>query len=181
MITGADRHQTVLTHATLAQAQYHGHPGFGSGSGPPGGDGSGSGAPGGDGSGSPFGPGADGQGGGFGGQGAGAFGFGPGFDVGTATRYRVIHGILAAVAFVILLPMGSILMRIIPGRFAIWIHGLTQLVAYIIYIAAAALGFWMIQEVQIPRSGGSLVSQARSSHTLFDLNFASVLLTTSVS
>lgn len=99
----------------------------------------------------------------------------------TATRYRVIHGILAALAFVILFPMGSILMRIIPGRFAIWIHGLAQLVAYIIYIAAAALGFWMIQEVQIPRSNGSLVSQVRSSHAHFDPDFASVLLTTPIS
>lgn len=70
----------------------------------------------------------------------------------------MIHGILAALAFVVLFPLGSIFMRIIPGRFAIWIHALTQLCAYIIYIAAAALGFWMLQEVQIPRLNGGLVS-----------------------
>ena len=58
-------------------------------------------------------------------------------------RMVMAHGILACLAFVILFPSGSILMRLgsFPG---LWLaHGLFQIFAYIIYIAAAALGLYM--------------------------------------
>jgi hypothetical protein len=135
----------LLTAAvSLASAQYYGSPGAGYG-------GYGGGASGG--SGDSSGSSTD-----FGGFSRGGFGFGPGFDVTTATRYRTIHGILACLAFAVLFPIGAIFMRLVPGRFAIWIHAATQVVAYIVFIAGAALGFWMIQQVQIPFAGGSLVS-----------------------
>ena len=49
-------------------------------------------------------------------------------------------------------------MRLVPGRFAIWIHALTQFLGYAVYIAAAGLGFYLVHEVRIPPDGGSLVS-----------------------
>ncbi len=76
----------------------------------------------------------------------------------TATRYRTIHGILAALAFVVLFPVGSIFMRLIPGRAAVWFHALTQMIAFILFIAAVALGIQLIRIVQIPFGGGNLVS-----------------------
>jgi len=75
-------------------------------------------------------------------------------------RARAIHGILAALAMVVLFPAGSIFMRVIPGRFAIWIHGLAQLVAYVVYIAAVGLGLYLVREVQIPFGDGNLVSDS---------------------
>ncbi|KAL1881487.1 hypothetical protein VTK73DRAFT_3549 [Phialemonium thermophilum] len=130
-------------------AQWSGPPGWGGSS--SGGDSSGRG------SGFGFGSGSGSGANGFGPQGFGG-GFGPGFDIDKAIHYRAVHGILAALAFVVLFPVGAILMRIVPGRGAIWVHGIFQLVAYIIYVAAAALGFWMIREVQIPFSSGNLLS-----------------------
>ncbi|KAH8903658.1 hypothetical protein BR93DRAFT_947285 [Coniochaeta sp. PMI_546] len=88
----------------------------------------------------------------------GGFRGGVNFDVNTATRYRTIHGILAAMAFVILFPVGAMAMRLIPGRSALWLHGITQVVAYISFIVAVGLGIWLVQEVRIPVAGGSLLN-----------------------
>lgn len=46
-------------------------------------------------------------------------------------------------------------MRVIPagGGWAIWIHALAQLVAYVVYIAGVGLGLYLVREVQIPGQG----------------------------
>jgi len=53
------------------------------------------------------------------------------------------HAVLAALAFVVLFPTGGILIRVasFPG---LWIaHGLFQIFAYVVYIAAFGLGIYM--------------------------------------
>ncbi|KAI1208913.1 uncharacterized protein F4807DRAFT_104065 [Annulohypoxylon truncatum] len=82
----------------------------------------------------------------------------PDFDVEKAMNYGTAHGVIAALCFAILFPAGAILMRIIPGRHAWWIHGVFQVIAYLLYIAAAALGIRLIQIIKIPPNGTSLVS-----------------------
>ncbi|KAK0615629.1 hypothetical protein B0T17DRAFT_496840, partial [Bombardia bombarda] len=74
----------------------------------------------------------------------GSFQNGAGFDIETAMRARAIHGILGALAMVIFFPAGSIFMRVIPGRFALWIHALAQMIAYCVYIAAVGLGLYLM-------------------------------------
>lgn len=69
------------------------------------------------------------------------------------------HGILAALAFVIFFPFGAIFMRIIPGRFAIVLHALTQLFAYTLYIAAVGMGIWMASTIRF--GGFDFVSNMR--------------------
>ncbi|RYO74351.1 hypothetical protein DL764_010876 [Monosporascus ibericus] len=78
----------------------------------------------------------------------------PGDD---AMHYRDIHGILAAIAFVGLFPLGSIFMRVIPGRFAWIVHAITQTVAYMVFIGAAVLGLYLVNTIQIPPNGASLL------------------------
>ncbi|KAK4170910.1 hypothetical protein QBC36DRAFT_341007 [Triangularia setosa] len=85
-------------------------------------------------------------------NGFGSFNAGAGFDINAAMRARAIHGILAAVSMAILFPSGSILMRIIPGRFAIWAHGISQSVALVVYIAAVGLGLHLVREVSGARN-----------------------------
>ncbi|EFX00539.1 integral membrane protein [Grosmannia clavigera kw1407] len=75
-----------------------------------------------------------------------------------AIHYRTVHGILASLAIVVLMPVGAILMRIIPGRFAIWIHAIAQVLAYLLFVAGAALGLYLVNTVRFPFSGGSLLS-----------------------
>ncbi|KAK4221538.1 hypothetical protein QBC38DRAFT_491855 [Podospora fimiseda] len=88
----------------------------------------------------------------------GNFQAGASFDVNEAMRVRAIHGILAAVAMAVLFPGGSILMRIIPGRFAIWAHGLAQIAALSIFIAGVALGLQLVRIVRIPNGNGDMWS-----------------------
>lgn len=71
---------------------------------------------------------------------------------------RAIHGILGALAMVVLFPGGSILMRVIPGRLALWAHAVVQLVSLCVFIAAVALGVRLVREVRIPFGDGSIVS-----------------------
>ncbi|KAJ3938271.1 uncharacterized protein N0V96_011516 [Colletotrichum fioriniae] len=94
----------------------------------------------------------NGNGNGFG-NGNGGNGFGGnfnnfvGFNIQEAMHTRRIHGILGTIAFVIVFPIGSIAMRIIPGRFSWLIHGLIQMAGFVLYIAAAALGIKLTQQV----------------------------------
>ncbi|KAI2472406.1 hypothetical protein F4781DRAFT_428377 [Annulohypoxylon bovei var. microspora] len=98
------------------------------------------------------------------------------FDVGQAMKYGTAHGIIAALCFAILFPAGAILMRIIPGRHAWWIHALFQVVAYILYIAAAALGIRLVQMIKIPPSGSSLLeSSSTNAHPIIGLVILAVL------
>ncbi|KAK8114602.1 cytochrome b561 and DOMON domain-containing protein [Apiospora kogelbergensis] len=120
------------------------------------GDGSGSGS-----SGSGNGNSGSGQGG-DGGNGFGSFQNGAGFDVDQAMSIRQVHGVLAAIAFVGLFPIGAILMRVIPGRFAWIIHGVFQILAYGVYIAAAALGIQLMQLIRIPLNGTSILIPAQA-------------------
>jgi hypothetical protein len=101
-----------------------------------------------------------GYGGGYRGGAVGSNGNRAGFDVERAMDYRRIHGILAALAMVLLFPIGSILMRVIPGRLAVWVHAGFQALAWCVYVAAAGLGIYLVRMVQIP--GGGLVRSSSS-------------------
>jgi hypothetical protein len=83
-------------------------------------------------------------------------GFGPIAQFGRFNRHqaryvRYAHGILAGLAFVILFPIGAIAIRIIPGRFALFIHAGFQLIAYLIYMVAFGLGVWLVQDLRYGR------------------------------
>lgn len=71
---------------------------------------------------------------------------------------RVIHGGLAAIAMVVLLPWGSILMRVVPGRWAMKVHATMQMVALVVYFLGAAVGITLVRDVRIPGQSGGLVS-----------------------
>ena len=140
---------TVAVTTTAATAAYDGGghgPNYGSGSGIGGNSGNGNG---------------NGNGNGFGGS-SSSSSFGPGFDVESATHLRTIHGILAAVAFVGLFPVGAVLVRVVPGRFTWIIHALTQALAYVMFVGAAVLGLYLVSMVKIPPNGASLVSFSSS-------------------
>lgn len=64
----------------------------------------------------------------------------------TAVHRSIAHGVLASLAFVVLFPIGSILIRLASFRGLWLIHGLFQIFAFVVYIAAFALGIWMTQQ-----------------------------------
>jgi hypothetical protein len=61
----------------------------------------------------------------------------------------IAHGVLAALAFVIFFPTGAILIRLGSFRGLWLVHGLFQLFAYAIFIAAFAIGVWLIHGLPI--------------------------------
>ncbi|RYP63916.1 hypothetical protein DL771_009028 [Monosporascus sp. 5C6A] len=107
------------------------------------------------------------------GDGSGFRGGQPGDD---AMHYREIHGILAAIAFVGLFPLGSIFVRVIPGRFAWIIHAITQTVAYIVFVGAAVLGLYLVHMIQIPPNGASLLeTSAVNAHPIVGIVILALL------
>ncbi|KAK4133699.1 hypothetical protein BT67DRAFT_366696, partial [Trichocladium antarcticum] len=65
---------------------------------------------------------------------------------------------------VILFPAGSILVRVLPGPFALWCHAIAQLVAICVFIAAFALGVHLVREVRLPVGDGSIMSNSSTSY-----------------
>lgn len=59
------------------------------------------------------------------------------------------HGAIAALAFVILFPIGSILIRVasFPGLW--WIHGAFQFLSYLLFVAAFGAGVWLVNNAPI--------------------------------
>lgn len=73
----------------------------------------------------------------------------------------MIHGILASVAFLFVFPLGSIAMATIRrGRWGYWVHLVSQMLGWFMFIAVAALGFKMLGAVRVRTREGreSLVS-----------------------
>jgi Cytochrome domain of cellobiose dehydrogenase len=60
--------------------------------------------------------------------------------VGGGNNLIAIHGIMAAVVFCLVFPIGGIMIRLLSFPGLLWVHGGLQLVAYAIFIAAIALG-----------------------------------------
>lgn len=65
---------------------------------------------------------------------------------------------------VILFPVGSMLMRVIPGRFAIWIHAVFQMMALAIYVAGAGLGIYLVTYVTLPFNMGTLLTNSSTNY-----------------
>lgn len=62
-------------------------------------------------------------------------------------KILIAHGVLAALAFVLFFPLGSILIRLGTFRGVWLVHGIFQLFAYIVYIVAFGLGVWMVNTI----------------------------------
>ncbi|KAF1947479.1 hypothetical protein EJ02DRAFT_90856 [Clathrospora elynae] len=62
----------------------------------------------------------------------------------TRRKLLTAHGILAALAFVLLMPVGSIMIRVGSFR-GVWIiHGLFQVFAYLVYTTSFGIGLWIV-------------------------------------
>jgi len=55
----------------------------------------------------------------------------------------VAHGVLAALAFVIIFPAGAISMRLMSFPGLLWFHAILQGIGYLFYVVAFAMGIWL--------------------------------------
>ncbi|KAI0889637.1 uncharacterized protein GGS22DRAFT_148788 [Annulohypoxylon maeteangense] len=99
----------------------------------------------------------------------------PDFDVEKVVNYGTAHGVMAALCFAVLFPAGAILMRIISGRHAWWIHGVFQVIAYFLYIAAAGLGIQLVQMIKIPNGSSLLEMSSTNAHPIIGIVILAVL------
>ncbi|KAL1838203.1 hypothetical protein VTJ49DRAFT_2930 [Mycothermus thermophilus] len=66
-----------------------------------------------------------------------------------AKRLRNVHGVVALVAFVVLFPFGSVLVRVLPpGVYALWGHGVVQVVAVVLCVVCAGYAGELVLVVQ---------------------------------
>lgn len=79
-----------------------------------------------------------------------------GYD--SAARARAAHGVLACLAFVILFPLGAVSLRVIPGRWSYHAHWVVQMLAWVLYVAAFALGVDLVRGTGFPGGIGEFVS-----------------------
>ncbi|ROW07461.1 hypothetical protein VPNG_07131 [Cytospora leucostoma] len=90
--------------------------------------------------------------------------YGQSLSSGSGRRTLLIHGILACLAFVILFPLGAILLRLIPGRWSFHAHWVVQMLALVLYIAAFALGVAMVRGIRLPGGGGGFLSNPSTNY-----------------
>lgn len=65
-----------------------------------------------------------------------------------AKEIRIAHGVMACLAFVVFFPIGAILVRLLPGRLAVAAHAGFQILGFLFYIVATALGIWMATNIR---------------------------------
>ncbi|KAK4172909.1 hypothetical protein QBC36DRAFT_67866 [Triangularia setosa] len=97
------------------------------------------------------------------------------FNVQQAMNYRTIHGILASLAMVVLFPIGSIILRVLPGKWGLWVHAVFQVLATCVYVGGAALGIYLVKIVRIP-SGSLLSNSSTNYHPILGLVLLALFL-----
>ncbi|KEF56290.1 uncharacterized protein A1O9_07871 [Exophiala aquamarina CBS 119918] len=65
----------------------------------------------------------------------------------TQRRFVQVHGALASLAFVAILPIGAILVRLTSFRGLVWTHGGVQVFGYVVFVVAAGLGIFIARGV----------------------------------
>lgn len=69
--------------------------------------------------------------------------------LGNQKKMLIAHGVLAALAFVILFPSGAILMRLASFPGLVWVHAAFQVFAYLVYVAGFGLGVYIANEMDL--------------------------------
>lgn len=67
---------------------------------------------------------------------------------------RNVHGALATFAWLILFPIGALIIRfsgLQPTAYIVWLHAKLQMAAYVVFIAAAGMGIWMAKTIYAVR------------------------------
>lgn len=76
-------------------------------------------------------------------------GFIPVNSGGNQRTMLIAHGVLAALAFVILFPAGAIAIRLASFPGIVWLHAAFQVFAYLVYIAAFGLGVYIATQMNL--------------------------------
>lgn len=53
------------------------------------------------------------------------------------------HGVLGCLAFAFFFPVGAIILRLIPGRLAVWLHAAWQVFGWLAALTTLGMGVWL--------------------------------------
>lgn len=65
-----------------------------------------------------------------------------------ARKMRLVHGILSSIAFVLLFPLGAIVVNLGPGMFGVGGHVVTQVLGWLFSLVGAAAGLWIASVIR---------------------------------
>ncbi|KAF2802592.1 uncharacterized protein BDZ99DRAFT_503790 [Mytilinidion resinicola] len=97
-------------------------------------------------------------------------------DTANFRRNLTAHAILAALAFVILFPTGGIIVRLVPFRLVWFVHGVLQLFAILVFVAAFGLGIYLATSRSITPDGLMNKAHVIIGIVLFGLLFLQLFL-----
>jgi hypothetical protein len=69
-------------------------------------------------------------------------------DWNEARNVRVVHGIMASIAFVGLFPIGGMIASLLPGPVGVGLHVAVQMLGWLFYLIGAAMGLWICANVK---------------------------------
>lgn len=103
------------------------------------------------------------SGGGYGSSGSGYGGtysspFSSAEAYGQFTSLRAAHGVLASIALALLFPVGAIIIRLLPSKWAVAIHAAFQATAYLLFTVAFGIGIYIARSVNF--GSFKLINQA---------------------
>jgi len=61
-------------------------------------------------------------------------------DLPKVPSFAKAHGSLMGLAFVIIMPMGAVIIRTVRGKNAVWIHAACQLLGWVLMVGGLATG-----------------------------------------
>jgi hypothetical protein len=67
-----------------------------------------------------------------------------------ARHIRIVHGVMASIAFVGLFPFGAMAAALLPGMIGVGVHVALQMLAFLFYLIAFAMGVWIANTVRWP-------------------------------
>jgi hypothetical protein len=65
-----------------------------------------------------------------------------------ARHIRLVHGVLAGIAFVGLFPFGAMAAALLPGMIGVGVHVAIQMLGFLFYLIAFAMGIWVASNVR---------------------------------
>jgi hypothetical protein len=65
-----------------------------------------------------------------------------------ARKMRLVHGVISSIAFMLLFPMGAIIVNLGPGMCGVFSHVGLQILGWLFYLIGAAAGLWMVSAIR---------------------------------
>jgi len=60
---------------------------------------------------------------------------------------RIAHAVTMSVVWLVILPLGGIIPRVMRDSRFVWVHAIMQMIGFWLNVVAAAMGIWMAKQI----------------------------------